>query len=35
MIHTTFIARLSDGLILCENYDNADASVKMSKKKAY
>ena len=34
MIHTTFIARASDGLLLCENYDNSNANVQFSKKRA-
>jgi hypothetical protein len=33
MIHTTFIARISDGLLLCENYDPSDNSLQKSKQK--
>lgn len=33
MIHTTFIARISDGLMLCENYDESQDSLIESKRK--
>ena len=33
MIHTTFIARVSDGLMLCENYDDSQESLIESKRK--
>lgn len=34
MIHTTFIARQSDGLMLCENYDNSNTNIVFSKNKS-
>lgn len=33
MIHTTFIARITDGLMLCENYDESQESLIDSKRK--
>lgn len=33
MIHTTFIARLSDGLMLAENYEDSNESLIESKRK--
>ncbi len=33
MIHTTFIARLSDGLMLAENYEDSNETLIESKRK--
>jgi hypothetical protein len=33
MIHTTFIARITDGLMLCENYDDSQDVLIDSKRK--